>query len=221
MMAIRSPHVVRMMAVGKLPGGMPFLAMEYVQGASLQTMIYKAEQWRLPYELSLDMIDQIAIGLSAAHAAGVIHRDLKPGNVLVESASSCPVAKIFDFGLSLLAAELAVRLTLTGSTFGTPEYMAPEQIEDTSQVDPRADIYSLGVIAYQLFAGRIPFRGSTAREIWDQALHDAPVPLDTLRPELPPDLCDLVMRAMARDPDERPSSAEELRASLVSYRTNV
>lgn len=210
--AIQSPHVVRTYAVAKLRRGMPVLVMEYVQGVDLADYIDHSEG-PIPLGKAVVIIDQIAAGLAAAHAAGVIHRDLKPGNVLVKNIESQPIAKVFDFGLSVILTEES-RLTYTGSAFGTPHYMAPEQIRDTKHVDERADIYALGVLAYELISGRWPFVGATAKDIWNDALYSDPWPLRTRRPDTPEELCAIVTQAMARDPSQRFSSANEVRKAL-------
>ncbi|MBI5533140.1 MAG: serine/threonine protein kinase [Deltaproteobacteria bacterium] len=214
---IRSPHVVCTMAVGRLPTGMPFLAMEYVDGISLREMVYPRGRRMLPLKVALVLIDQIASGLSAAHEAGVVHRDLKPSNVLVTSAEDCPRARIFDFGLSLLATETAGRLTLSGVGFGTPEYMAPEQIRNAKHVDGRADVYSLAVMAYEMLTQKLPFDGVDAREVWHRATHDQAVPLSKYRANSPAGLSDVIMRAMSKDADARPPSAEAFRRSIAPY----
>ena len=216
-LGIRSPFVVRTMSLGKLPTGLPFLAMEFVDGISLAELMDRYSGGPMPRGPALRLLDQIAEGLTAAHEAGVIHRDLKPGNVLVASPDTAPVARIFDFGLSLLASDLAGRLTLTGVTFGTPQYMAPEQIRAARDACVQTDIYSLGVIAYEILAARWPFSGPSAQEIWHAATHFDPIPLAKHRPDLPTPLCKAVMKAMAREPASRFESAAQFRAAIAPF----
>ncbi len=215
-LAIDSPHVVRTYAVVKLKRGMPVLVMEYVEGTELADLIDNHEG-PIPLPLVMLVVDQIAMGLSAAHEAGVIHRDLKPSNVLVRNLQTAPVAKVFDFGLSVIVSDGISRLTFSGSSFGTPQYMAPEQIRDTKHVDERADIYALGVITYELLTKRWPYSGATVQEIWHDALNNEPWPLRARRPELPEGLCQVVMRAMARSKDARYATADEYRDALMPW----
>jgi eukaryotic-like serine/threonine-protein kinase len=212
---IRSPYVVRTMAVGRLPSGMPFFAMEYVDGVNLRDIIHAPGEQRPGTGKALMLVEQMALGLTSAHQAGVIHRDLKPSNVLVASYDTRPCARIFDFGLSLLADEASARLTLSGSSFGTPEYMAPEQISDARSVDALADLYSLAVIAYELLSGTLPFGTGSPREIWQRVTHDEPVALSSYRPDLASGICDEVMKALARDPEARHGSVEEFRLAIA------
>ena len=215
--SIRSPHVVRTYAVVKMRRGMPVIVMEYVEGIELHDLI-EDYGGPIPMKAALGLVDQIAIGLAAAHDAGVVHRDLKPGNVLIKNPDSAPLAKVFDFGLSVILSEGTNRLTFSGASFGTPQYMAPEQIRDTKHVDGRADIYALGVITYEMLTGRWPFTGATVQDIWHDVLNCEPWPLRDRRPNLPEELYDFVAKAMARDPDQRYSDAHELRAALAALR---
>ena len=217
-LAIRSPYVVRTLCVGKLPWGVPFFAMELIQGISLADLMDRKDRGPVPLGTALRFIDQIACGLGAAHQAGVIHRDLKPGNVLVASVKVQPVAKIFDFGLSLLAGDASNRVTMSGITFGTPQYMAPEQIRAASNVDGRADLYALGVLAYEMLAVQWPFSGLSPQDVWHAATHFDAVPLSKHRPDLPTGLCTAIMKAMARDPADRFPTADDLRAAIARYR---
>ena len=216
-LTIRSPFVIRTMAVGKLPTGMPFLAMEFVDGPSLAELMDRFAGAPMPLPLAMRLLLQLAEGLSTAHEAGVIHRDLKPGNVLVASPGGGAVARIFDFGLSVLAFDEAGRLTLSGTTFGTPQYMAPEQIRAAKHAGVQSDVYALGVMAYEMLAARWPFSGPTALDIWHSATHFDAIPLSKHRPDLPAGLCGVVMRAMARETGARFESAEDLRCALAPF----
>lgn len=217
-MAVRADNVIQIVAVGRLPNKMPFLAMEYIDGVGLRDVMYPPDDKRLSTQMALMLVDQIAAAVSSAHAAGVIHRDLKPDNVLVTFGPNGPVAKVFDFGLSFVAAEFSSsRLTTTGTTFGTPQYMAPEQIRGAKHVDGRVDVYAMGVILYEMLAARWPFEGADTHEVWRKATYDPPVPLSEHRPDLPQGLLDVVMRTISREAADRYATAEELRAAIAPF----
>jgi len=217
-MAVRADNVIQIVAVGRLPNKMPFLAMEYIDGVGLRDVMYPPDDKRLSTQMAMMLVDQIAAAVSSAHAAGVIHRDLKPDNVLITFGPSGPVAKVFDFGLSFVSAEFSSsRLTTTGTTFGTPQYMAPEQIRGAKHVDGRVDVYALGVILYEMLAARWPFEGSDTHEVWHKATYDPPVPLSEHRPDLPRELLDVVMRTISRDAADRYATADEFRAAIAPF----
>jgi serine/threonine protein kinase len=155
----------------------------------------------------LHIVQQVALALQRASELGLVHRDIKPENILL--TRRCEV-KVADFGLSrMIQGEEAQRLTQTGTTLGTPLYMSPEQVEGRP-LDCRSDIYSLGVTCYHLLAGRPPFEGENAFAVALQHLQHEPPPLQSLRPDLPEDVCALVHRMMAKRPEERFSSPAEL-----------
>ncbi|MBI5531628.1 MAG: serine/threonine protein kinase [Deltaproteobacteria bacterium] len=216
---IRSPHVVRTLAVGRQSDGMPYMVMQFVEGTPLRDIMYSdGKQRQLPTELALTLLHQIATGLAAAHEVQVIHRDVKPDNVLVTFLGETPVARLFDFGLSLAATEAATsRLTEPNTTLGTPQYMPPEQAQSARQADARADVYSLGIIAYELLAGSLPFEGEDAQEVWRNAWRGHAIPLGQSRPDLPAPLADEIMRAISRDPEQRHPTAAAFRAAIEPY----
>lgn len=220
-MAIRSPNVVRTLSVGRLANDMPFMAMEYVDGTTLRDMMYDEAGTPQPMDLqaTLTIVDQIAAAVSAAHAVSVIHRDIKPDNVLVSFDGPAMTARVFDFGLSRLAVEISIsRLTAPGITFGTPQYMAPEQARSAGAADERTDVYAMGVIVYEMLSAKFPFAGETPMEVWQSITRGEPVALGVHRPDLPEGLSDVVMQALRRDPAQRPASAEEFRQALGRFR---
>jgi eukaryotic-like serine/threonine-protein kinase len=189
-------------------GGAKAVSMEYFPGRDLGRIL-KLES-AMPAGRALSIAAQIADGLAAAHTAGVIHRDVKPANVLVGKDDWI---KIVDFGLASAQQHIGSRLTKSGLLIGTPEYMAPEQISGNT-IDPRTDIYSVGVLLYEMLAGRKAFLGETAVQILFQHLEGTVEPLDKVRPELSPELVALVHQAMARDPAERHQTADELALAI-------
>ena len=222
-MAINSPNVIRTLSVGRLGNGMPILAMEYVDGIPLRDLMYDPQGTPQPMaiETTLSVVDQIASAIEAAHAVNVIHRDIKPDNVLIAFGQDGMVAKVFDFGLSLLSAEFSIsRLTAPGVTFGTPQYMPPEQARNAGAADERADIYALGVIAYEMLAANFPFEGETPLEVWRNATQGKPVELAVHRPDLPTGLAEVIMKAISRDPKDRQQTARDLREALAPHVPN-
>jgi serine/threonine-protein kinase len=207
----------------EVPGPAPpvevlYLAMEYVAGEDLRTAAARAP---LPEEEVLDLALQVCDGLAAAHGAGVVHRDLKPPNLRLTPEGR---VKILDFGLAKLLAEdgesgtpEARFQTSDGMILGTAPYMAPEQFQGEG-VDPRVDLFALGVILYQLASGRLPFDSSNLVRYVRSLSETTPPPLSGLRPGLSPGLAELIHRLLAKDREERVSSAAELRAGLAALR---
>lgn len=215
--AIKSPHIAHVHDVDQTPDGSAFLVMELLEGESLQQLLERVG--RLPREVALDYALQILAGLEAAHAMGVVHRDLKPDNVFVVSAPGGPLLKVLDFGIAKLrnSREFQVGLTRPGVVMGTPEYMAPEQADSADLVDPRADLYALGAMLYEMLGGRRPAHGDDAHQIAALVRAGAIVSLRDLDPTLPAGLVEVVHRAMAADPAQRFSTAAEMRSALVPF----
>ncbi len=195
-------------------GNPPYMALEYVEGRNLREFISKKGPPELVVALSI--MRQVAAALQRASEAGIIHRDIKPENILLTRKGEVKVA---DFGLSrcLEGDKAAVSLTQSGVTMGTPLYMSPEQVEG-KEVDPRTDIYSLGVTSYHMLAGEPPFRGSTAFEVALQHVQKAPEPLNQVRPDLPEALCAVVHKMMAKDPAQRYQTGRDLLRDLARVR---
>jgi serine/threonine-protein kinase len=213
---LQHPNVVQVYALGEA-GGRRFMALEYVDGRNLREYLARKGPPDLPVALSI--LRQVAAALGAAHEAGLVHRDVKPENVLVTRKVGVKVA---DFGLSRAFADVAddPRLTQSGVVVGTPVYLSPEQAQGKA-VDHRSDLYSLGVTAYHLLAGEPPFRGATAIDVALKHVTDRPRPLADLRPDLPPDLCGLVHRLLAKDPADRYQSAREVLRDLSKVRDGL
>ncbi|MFO0692584.1 MAG: serine/threonine-protein kinase [Polyangiales bacterium] len=210
---IHHSNVVQVFDVGTHQGS-PFMVMELLQGEPLTSRLS-----RLPTEPSEAVTWLLAVtrGLAAAHKVGVIHRDMKPDNIFLCATEEGPAAKILDFGISKLADEGALSLTQSGVTMGTPFYMSPEQIRGNKNVDHRTDVYSMGVILYEALVGRVPFSGATYAEVILEVAMAQVVPPSQLRGGLPDGLEAVVLKAMARNPDERFQSMDELAAALRPF----
>jgi len=208
--AISHPNVITIHAVEE-QGGLPFLVMEFADGGSLHERIKKESP--LPLADVLRLGAQIAIGLAAAHAQGVIHRDIKPGNVMLEH--QVDRVKITDFGLARVAMDNS-DLTSQGNQPGTPAYMSPEQVQG-HEVDDRSDLFSLGCVLYAMIAGQSPFRGAHAFDAARRILEHTPPPLTEINEEVPPFLSDIVSRLLEKDPRNRYQSAVKVGEVLNHY----
>jgi len=203
-------NIVQVFSIGS-DANLHYMALEYVEGKTLREFIAKKGPPDLP--LALSILRQVAAALVEAHDAGIIHRDIKPENILVTRKGEVKVA---DFGLSRCFGvdRQPLNITQSGVSMGTPLYMSPEQVQG-HDVDPRTDIYSLGVSAYHMLTGQPPFRGQTAFEVAVQHVQNQAVPLSEVRPDLPAEMCQLIQKMMAKAPAERYQSSAELHAELV------
>ena len=217
---ISHPNVVDVTDSGTTPDGAFFFVMEYLEGIELGELIYREK--RLDIRRTLIIGTQICRALQAAHEANVIHRDLKPENVLILKRDGQPnFVKVLDFGIAKSGNESDLkesqggqrRLTHPGMTMGTPEYMAPEQASG-KPADPRSDIYAVGGLLYEMLSGNPPYEGANFMEILHKKANTMPAPLSTVRPDVPAQLEALIMRAMAKDPAQRPQSMEALEKEL-------
>ena len=219
---IRSAHVVHVQDVDRTSEGLAYMVMEYVEGTTLQELyeqLYRQGK-RLTYGDAFHLMLQLLAGVGAAHKMGIVHRDLKPDNVmLTHDGTTTKLVKILDFGIAKLRAsgEMDRGLTKPGVVMGTPEYMAPEQAFSADKVDARADIFSLGVMFYEMLAGRRPVGGENAMAIAAQYLEGNITQLRTLVPTIAPALARAVHRAMASRPEARFESVAEFRAALMPF----
>lgn len=198
------PNVVTIFNRGEHDGTY-YIAMEYLPGRSLKRLI--AEKGPLPQAEALAIALQIARAAGFAHSRGVIHRDLKSQNVIVDEQGS---VKVTDFGIARAGPS---EITETGSILGTAQYLSPEQAQGLP-VSPRSDLYSIGVILFEMLTGRLPFEGDSAVSIALKHISEPPPPLEQLRPDVDPRLADLVRRLLEKDPERRPASAAEVVAEL-------
>src|SRR5437763_2469656 len=184
-------------------GSLQLLAMEYVEGKNLADVL--AKKGPLPVAYACQCARQVALGLQHAHERGMVHRDVKPQNLMLTPRG---VVKILDFGLAKLASERkrGPGLTQDGMAMGTPAYIAPEQAVDTATADVRADIYSLGCTLFELLTGRPPFVGDKPMAVILSHVNDAPPPLESRRPDVPAGLAELVARMLAKKPEDRPQT---------------
>jgi eukaryotic-like serine/threonine-protein kinase len=223
---IQSPHVVRVSDVDQMQTGQAFIVMEYLEGKTLQTLyeeLYNANQ-RLMYGDALEYACQMLDGVEAAHRAGVVHRDLKPDNVMITKGSKGePLLKLLDFGIAKLkvSGELDRGLTRPGVIMGTPEYMAPEQAYSADAVDVRADIFSLGVIIFEMLAGRRPVGGDEPHQIASSYLDGQIAQLSDLAPHVPPELAKVIHKAMGPKPPDRYNTLAEFRNALQPFAAAV
>ncbi|MCA9071149.1 MAG: protein kinase, partial [Planctomycetaceae bacterium] len=210
---IRHENVVAIYAVEDEP--IPYLVMEYIAGKTLQQRLDEQGPLDLPDVLRVGK--QIADGLAAAHEQGLIHRDIKPGNILLEGGMDEPV-KITDFGLARTADDAS--MTQSGVIAGTPMYMAPEQAHG-QKLDQRADLFSLGSVLYQMLSGRPPFRAQTTMAVLKRVTEDTPRPILEIIPETPAWICELIAHLHEKDPDNRYSSAREVSELLAKCATDL
>jgi serine/threonine protein kinase len=207
------PNIVRVLDHGVYRGD-HFLVMEYVEGATLQQLIQ--EQGPMTVDQSLDIAAQVTSALVAAHDHGIVHRDIKPQNLMVTPRGE---VKVMDFGIAK-AVDLTT-VTQTGVFMGSPHYVSPEQARGAGQVDIRSDIYSVGVVLYQMLTGSVPFDGETPWAVLRQHLDAVPTPLRQLRPDISPQVQTLVEKAMAVDPEARYQTPLEMLKALEEALTDT
>lgn len=216
--AIRHPNIIEVLDSGTTAKGASYLVMELLEGESLSSRIRRLS--RLDERSAIEIAMQTAAGLGAAHAKGIIHRDLKPDNLYVIPEESDPArerVKILDFGIAKLHVTSGDSLkTRTGTLMGTPVYMSPEQCLGTREVDHRSDVYSLGIIVYEMLAGRTPFVSEGFGELLNMHLNEPPPPLRQFAPQVSPEVEFAVKHMLAKRPGERYQSMAEVRGALAS-----
>jgi serine/threonine-protein kinase len=206
---LRHPNIVDVYDVG-LDGDIHYIVMEYVEGSDLKALLTR--NGPLPADQAVAIAEAVAQGLSAAHRMGLVHRDIKPQNIIVGPAGQ---VKITDFGIAKSA--LSTAMTETGVTFGTADYISPEQARGQAAT-PQSDIYSLGVTIYEMLTGRLPFVGESSIAVALQHVGEEPPLPRMFNPRIPPALESLVLRAMSKEPGARPASAQEFARLLNGWR---
>jgi serine/threonine-protein kinase len=216
--SIGHDNIIQIDDFGTLPDGRVYMAMEYLQGAPLNELIAREP---LPLPRALDILIQTGKGLAAAHAKGITHRDMKPENIYVTQKEGRDVPKILDFGIAKVSGgDTSQNLTVAGTIFGTPFYMAPEQAMG-GKMDHRVDIYAMGVIMYEIFTGTVPFKAETFMGILTQHITLAPVPPAQQAAQngriCPPELEAIILKAIQKDPAHRYQSMNELVNALIEF----
>jgi HAMP domain-containing protein len=204
---ITHPNVLRTHDFGEIDG-IPYISMEYVRGVTLRYLL--DQSGRLPYSAGLRLAKQLCAGLGAAHAVGVMHRDIKPENLILEPVGN---AKLMDFGIARPVHRAESGQTAAGFVVGTPLYLSPEQLSG-GEIDTRADIYSTGVVLYEIFTGALPFNAPTAVEIMMKHLREPPPLPRTHWAEIPPRLEAIILRCLAKEPEARYRTVEDLSRDL-------
>jgi serine/threonine protein kinase len=216
---LKSEHVARVLDVGRLESGAPYMVMEFLDGTDLAQALTR--DGPMPLELAARLMLQVCEAVAEAHAAGIVHRDLKPENLfLTRTVGGSPRMKVLDFGVSK-AAPLAGGgkglLTGTRAILGSPLYMAPEQMRSSRDVDSRIDVWALGVVLFELLTVRSPFEAETMPELCLKVVAEPPLSLAGLRPDLPPEIIAVVERCLEKDKEKRYANAAELAAALQPF----
>jgi serine/threonine-protein kinase len=203
-------HIVPIYDVGEREG-IAYFVMALVTGGNLAALL--AREPRQPIDEVRRLLSEIADALAYAHTRGVIHRDIKPDNILIDADTGRAI--VTDFGIAR-AIEAGTRLTITGNALGTPQYMSPEQAVGEREVDGRSDIYSLGVVAYQMITGRLPFTGGNTMALLLKHVNERPLPIVDLRPDAPKPLRDAIERALMKAPEDRWPTAGSMRQAIMT-----
>jgi len=216
---LSSEHIPRLLDVGEFVDGTPYLVMEYLVGATLEAKL--VDDGPPPVDVAIDWVLQALDGVAEAHRMGFVHRDLKPENLfLAEREGRGPIVKVLDFGTVKDLVTKSTKLTRTGATLGSPAYMPPEQVR-AEEIDPRADVWAMGVTLYELISGHLPFGGESVSQMLSAILRDEPVPLRKRRPEVSAELESVIACALSKDRERRYASANELQAALAGVRARI
>ncbi|GAA2483946.1 protein kinase domain-containing protein [Streptomyces longisporus] len=213
--ALNHPAVATVHDVGEEPhpdGPRPYLVMEYVQGTTLAEVLRDGP---LSVAEAIDTACAVLDALGHSHERGIVHRDVKPSNIMLTGPGT---VKVLDFGIAKAFTEAATRITGSGAAIGTPAYLSPEQISG-AEIDHRADLYAMGCLLHELLTGQTPFRGDSPFAVMHQHLYAEPEPVSRLRPQIPPAVDAVLLRALRKDPAERFTDAGQMRAALADALT--
>ena len=211
------PHIVPIHTVGEGPDGLVYFVMTFVDGESVGQRLKR--RGRLPPEEARRILIETADALGAAHSVGIIHRDVKPDNILLEGSRGRVVVTDFGIAKALSSTTGGGTLTATGVAIGTPHFMSPEQAAGDREIDGRSDLYSLGVVGYQMLTGDLPFNAPTVPGILMKQITELPAPIESKRPDVPEDLSACVMRCLEKEPEHRWPTADGLRRALEARNT--
>jgi serine/threonine-protein kinase len=213
---LKSEHVAKVLDVGTLETGAPYMVMEYLDGADLGQVVQR--QGALSVEASADYVLQACEALAEAHSLGIVHRDLKPQNLfLTQAVGGSALVKVLDFGISKMTMGVDSALTKTSSIMGSPLYMAPEQMRSARKADVRSDIWALGVILFELLTGEVPFNADTMPELCLKVVSDPPRAIAELRNDVPVGIVEAINKCLAKDPNDRYQNAAELASALEPF----
>lgn len=212
---IKSEHVARVIDVGTLENGAPYMVMEFLEGGDLAAWL--EQRGPLPIEQAVDFLLQATIAVAEAHGLGIVHRDLKPANLFcIRGADGRFAIKVLDFGISKMA-QSAGSLTRTSAMMGSPYYMSPEQMRSSKDVDARTDIWAMGVVLFELLTRSVPFQGETQSEVCVKIITDAPPPIRELRPDVPSGLQDVILKCLEKDRNRRYPNVAEMALGLLPF----
>jgi serine/threonine-protein kinase len=215
---LKSEHVAKVLDVGRLETGSPYMVMEFLEGMDLGAVI--EQNGPLPVPVACDYVIQACEALAEAHSIGIVHRDVKPQNLfLTRAVGGSALVKVLDFGISKFQQGTSGNqaLTRTTSVMGSPLYMSPEQMRSSKLVDPRSDIWALGVILYELLTARVPFEAETMPELCLKVVGEPPQPIQHSRPDLPAHLVAVIDRCLQKDPNGRFANTGELASALEPF----
>jgi eukaryotic-like serine/threonine-protein kinase len=218
---ISHPHAVSVTDFGESENGVVFLVMEYLDGRTLKDVISSEGPMKL--DRVVEIVRQVSGALDAAHEQGVVHRDLKSDNIMLSKATGGEWAKVLDFGIAKIQQTDSIDddITAANLVIGTPQYMSPEQCSHSGSIDARSDIYSLGIIIYEMLAGQVPFAGESPTVIMMKQVQDPPPLLRDVRPDLPAGVSAAVSMALSKQPADRPQTAGELSKGLTDAASEI